>query len=338
MLTPGQTSGLTPAPPPGLTRRLAAVDCGTNSIRLLVADVDPASGAQRDVVRRMEVVRLGEGLDVTGAISAAALDRALARCREYAQQCRELGVEEVRFVATSAARGAANAGDFLVRVEEAFGSYRAWPEVIDGEREASLSFAGAVTDVAAVGLPAPYLVVDLGGGSTEFVMGRDASDPAASQGISVDMGCVRFTERYLHSDPPTPTQLQAARAVVDAELDRVVTRLPVAGLGTVVGVAGSVLTIGAHAIRLREYDESRLHLLELPPHDWEYAARDLLTMTRAERAELPFMHPGRVDVIGAGALIWERIVARLAPQAGAVRVLASTHDILDGVIAEHAHR
>ena len=306
--------------------RVAAVDCGTNSIRLLVADVAPAGGGLVDVVRRMEVVRLGHGVDRTGTIEPAAMQRTLARCREYAAQCRELGAERVRFVATSASRDASNASEFVAGVRDAFGDYDASPEVVSGDEEAALSFRGATGGLSAHGTPGPYLVVDLGGGSTEFVRGEAGVEAARS----VDIGCVRMTERHLASDPPTPDEVAAAVRDIDAAVERAGEVVDFTGIGSLVGLAGSVTTVTAHALGLAAYDASRIHLTTLRPEQVLVACEELLHMSRAERAALGFMHPGRVDVIGAGALVWHQVVQRLA-DLHVERVVTSEHDILDGI-------
>lgn len=307
--------------------RVGAIDCGTNSIRLLIADVDPGSGSLTDVVRRMEIVRLGHGVDKTGAISSEAMIRTLDQAREYASQCSELGVERVRFVATSASRDATNAQEFVAGVREAFAGFGVAPEVITGHEEASLSFRGATGDLQAEAVPGPYLVVDIGGGSTEFVRGTDEVD----QALSVDVGCVRMTERHLRSDPPTPAQIAAATADIEAAIDRVADVVDFRGISTLVGLAGSVTTITAHALQLTTYDADKIHLSALPADQIIDACTSLLSMTRAERAALGFMHEGRVDVIGAGGLVWRTIVQRLQRDAGVTRVVTSEHDILDGI-------
>lgn len=310
-----------------MTPRIAALDCGTNSIRLLVADV-VGPGELRDVVRRMEIVRLGYGVDKTGRIDDAAMERTLAMCREYAQQCRELGVGATRFVATSAARDAANAAEFVAGVKAAFADFGTVPEVISGREEAGLSFRGATGDVSASGAPAPYLLVDIGGGSTELVRGR--SD--VEQVISVDMGCVRMTERHLVGDPPTPDQIHAATRDVDAILDVAEETVDLSGIGTLVGVAGSVTALTAYTLGLPMYQPERVHLARLDLSTVLGSCDALLRMTRSERAAIPSMHPGRVDVIGAGALVWSRLVRRVADRSPAVTAtITSEHDILDGI-------
>jgi exopolyphosphatase/guanosine-5'-triphosphate,3'-diphosphate pyrophosphatase len=310
--------------------RVGAVDCGTNSIRLLVADADGGLGSLvtlTDVVRRMEIVRLGYGVDKTGFIAPEAMARTLARAREYALQCSELGVERVRFVATSASRDASNAQEFVAGVREAFAGFGVAPEVVTGHEEASLSFLGATGDLRAIGIPGPYLMVDIGGGSTEFVRGTDEVEQARS----VDIGCVRLTERHLRSDPPTPAQIAAAVLDVEAAIDQAAEVVDFQGISALVGLAGSVTTITAHALQLTAYDAEKIHLSQLPAGRIIDACTSLLSMTRAERADLPFMHEGRADVIGAGALLWRCIVERMAAEAGVVEVVTSEHDILDGI-------
>jgi len=308
--------------------RVAGIDCGTNSIRLLVADVDPATGALADVERTMEVVRLGQGVDRTGRIAPEALERALAATRRYATRCTELGVEAIRYVATSATRDAENRREFVDGVRTAIGVE---PEVIDGAEEARLSFRGA-TGVLGSRHPGPLLVVDLGGGSTELVLGTDA--PVAS--YSMDVGCVRMTERHLHSDPPTTSEIAAAAADVRAALDAASAMVPLERTVTLVGLSGTVTTVTAHALGLPRYDPHVIDGTVLPVEVVLAAADDLLHRTHAQRAALGFMHPGRVDVIGAGALVWAEVVRRVQRDvAGAGRLLGpvvtSEHDILDGI-------
>jgi exopolyphosphatase / guanosine-5'-triphosphate,3'-diphosphate pyrophosphatase len=308
--------------------RVAAVDCGTNSIRLLVADVDTEGVHLRDVERTMEVVRLGEGVDRTGRISPAALERTLAAAGRYAQRCAALDVERVRFVATSASRDVENRAEFVDGIRARLGVV---PEVISGSEEASLSFLGASSAVRGAHLR-PFLVVDIGGGSTEFALG----DEQVVASRSVDVGCVRFTERHLAGDPPTRAEVEAARADVRAALDVVAAVVPLGRTGTLVGLAGTVTTVTARALHLPAYDPRRIDGAVLSPDVVLTAAHDLLEMTRAQRSALPYMHPGRVDVIGAGALIWSEIVSRVrdevARTAGTLRdVVTSEHDILDGI-------
>ncbi|MGH3245570.1 MAG: exopolyphosphatase [Trebonia sp.] len=326
-----------------MTQRVAAIDCGTNSIRLLIADLnaapdhpEPVRGAGglarpssplSDVTREMRIVRLGEGVDRTGRLSAAALDRTMTALREYAGLIAEAKPEAVRMVATSATRDAANSADFTERV---LGLLGVPPEVITGDEEAWLSFTGATRELAVApvtadgSFPPPFLVTDIGGGSTEFVLGGPDGVAGAR---SVDIGCVRLTERHLHGDPPTAAQIAATLADIDAALDRAAAAVPANRARTLVGLAGSVTTVAAIALGLPEYDSARIHHSRITAARVHQIANDLLAMTRAERAAIPVMHPGRVDVIGAGALILDRIMTSF----GFADVLVSEHDILDGI-------
>jgi exopolyphosphatase/guanosine-5'-triphosphate,3'-diphosphate pyrophosphatase len=296
---------------------VAAIDCGTNSIRLLVADLD--GDRLTDVVRRMEIVRLGQGVDRTGRLAPEAIERTRVALADYAAQLRDLGAERVRMVATSASRDATNADDFRAMVVDTLGVA---PEVVSGDEEARLSFIGAVRGLPAE-LPTPYLVVDIGGGSTEFVRGEGSVDAA----LSVDIGCVRMTERHLHADPPTPEQVAAAEADIVAAVDRALEAVKGHDARTLVGLAGSVTTVVAVALGLTEYDPERIHHARIWYADVAKVAADLLAATREERLAIPVMHPGRADVIGAGALILRVIMQR----AGVDAVVASEHDILDGI-------
>jgi len=301
--------------------RVAAIDCGTNSLRLLVADLDPEAGTLTDVVRRMEVVRLGRGVDRTGRLDPAALERTLALLTEYAEQVRVLAASALRMCATSATRDASNRAEFVSGVHAVLGVE---PEVVTGHDEAALSFAGATRELAAGSpLEPPYLVVDIGGGSTEFVLGAQTVQAARS----VDVGCVRLTERHLHDDPPTPAQLAAAAADIDRAIEAVRADVPVERARTLVGLAGSVTTVAALALGLPEYDAGRIHHARIPAADVHAVAGRLAGMTRQERARLAVMHEGRVDVIAAGALVLDIVLDRL----GADGVVASEHDILDGI-------
>jgi exopolyphosphatase/guanosine-5'-triphosphate,3'-diphosphate pyrophosphatase len=306
----------------GTSTRVAAVDCGTNSIRLLVTDLNPQAGTPSEVLRRMEIVRLGQGVDATGRLAPEALVRTFAACDDYAAQIRDLGAQRIRFVATSATRDAANRDEFFDGVRARFGVE---PEVITGDQEAALSFTGATQAVARAGdgYPAPYLVVDIGGGSTEFVLGEREVEAARS----VDIGCVRLTERHFKQDPPTADQIAAARRDIDAAIDLAAEFVPIHQAKTLVGVAGSVTTIAAIALGLAEYDRERVHLSRIPAETVRRVGADLLASTRERRAANPVIHPGRVDVIGAGALILTQIVDRL----GLSEVVVSEHDILDGI-------
>ncbi|TAK68685.1 MAG: Ppx/GppA family phosphatase [Actinomycetota bacterium] len=298
--------------------RVAAIDCGTNSIRLLVADVEPGAGAVIDVERRMEVVRLGEGIDRTGLISDAALARTLAACDDYAAVIAATRATAVRFVATSASRDARNRDAFVAGVRARIGVE---PEVVSGAVEATLSFAGATGGLR--GAELPYLVVDIGGGSTEFVLGT--TGPQAAH--SVDVGCVRMTERHLHDDPPTPQQLRTAQADIDAAIGEAGAVVPFDQARTLVGLAGSVTTVAALALGLPQYDPTAIHGSRIPADQVRTVTAQLLAMTRSQRAALPVMHPGRVDVIGAGSLVLQRILELT----GLPEVLVSERDILDGI-------
>lgn len=315
--------------------RVAAIDCGTNSIRLLVADVDLDAGTLTDLDRRMEVVRLGQGVDRTGRLAPEALARTLEAARRYEEVCTELGVEHLRFVATSATRDAENRQEFVDGVRDALGVE---PEVIGGEEEAALSFRGA-TGALAGRHPGPFLVVDIGGGSTELVLGT--TTPVAA--YSMDVGCVRLTERHLHTDPPTSDEVAAASADVVAALDEAARVVPVGRAATLVGLAGSVTTVTAHTLDLERYDPARIDGAVLPADTVLASCRTLLEMSRARREVLPFMHPGRVDVIGAGALVWSDVVSyvrsEVARAGGSLRtVVTSEHDILDGIAWSAAER
>ena len=317
-----------------MTRRVAAVDCGTNSLRLLLADVDPGRAQLTDVTRRMEIVRLGQGVDKTGRLAPEALARTIAVLRDYADVIATSGVQAVRMVATSATRDADNAAEFVRLVKEVLGVA---PEVLTGDEEAMLSFTGATAELAAGPDEGPYLVADIGGGSTELVIGAAAGvgGPAGSAGtpepqaraVSVNVGCVRMTERHLHGDPPDGREIAAATADIDAALDMVAAALPVRQARTLVGLAGSVTTVAAIAMGLSAYDAARIHHTRASAADVHAVTSDLLALTRTARAAIGVMHPGRVDVIGGGALVLDRIVARF----GFGEVLVSEHDILDGM-------
>jgi exopolyphosphatase/guanosine-5'-triphosphate,3'-diphosphate pyrophosphatase len=296
--------------------RTAGIDCGTNSIRLLVADVD--GGRLTDVVREMRVVRLGQGVDRTGRLAPEALERTRRALVEYGATIRSSGAERVRMVATSATRDAENRDVFVRMVEQELGVA---PEVISGAEEAELSFAGAasVLDFST----GSVLVADIGGGSTELVRG----DGGELRSFSMDVGCVRMTERHLHDDPPTEAQVAATVKDLRAAIAEARRHVPLAGVETFVGVAGTVTTIAAIALELPEYDANRIHGASVAAERVAEVTDRLLRMTRAERAALPVMHPGRVDVIGGGALVLRTLVEEI----GAAEVVASEHDILDGI-------
>jgi exopolyphosphatase/guanosine-5'-triphosphate,3'-diphosphate pyrophosphatase len=311
-----------------MSTRVAAIDCGTNSLRLLIADLDPATHELTDVLRRMEIVRLGQGVDATGMLAPAALERTMRVLAEYAGQITAAGATAVRMVATSATRDAGNAADFTGGVISILGVA---PEVITGDEEARLSFAGATAELAAPGDSAgpvpPYLVVDIGGGSTEFVLGSDTAGQPPVAALSVDIGCVRLTERHLRSDPPAAAEVDAAVADIDKALGEVAATVAVPDARTLVGLAGSVTTVTAIALGLPAYDPARIHHARIPAAAVHDVTVQLLGQTREQRAAIGSMHPGRVDVIGAGSLILDRIMQVF----GFAEVVTSEHDILDGI-------
>ncbi len=298
--------------------RVAAIDCGTNSLRLLVADIDLEAGTLVDLHRQMEIVRLGQGVDKTGRLAPEALERTFAVCDRYAEVIREHSVERIRFVATSASRDAENRDEFVSGVLARIGVE---PEVVTGDEEARLSFSGATRGL--VGAEPPYLVVDIGGGSTEFVLGT--AEPVAAR--SVDIGCVRLTERHFADDPPTRAQIDALIEDVDAAIAAAAEAVPLSEAHTLVGLAGSVTTVTAVALGLDDYDASRVHGTRLSAATVAETSDRLLGMTHDERAGIRVIHPGRVDVINAGVLVLRRIM----DATGSPEVLVSEHDILDGI-------
>ncbi|MFC8987616.1 exopolyphosphatase [Streptomyces sp. NPDC057115] len=306
--------------------RVAAIDCGTNSIRLLVADAHPGTGELTDLDRRMTIVRLGEGVDRTGRLAPQALERTFAACRAYAEIIERHGAERTRFVATSASRDAENRDDFVRGVVDILGVE---PEVITGDQEAAFSFTGATKELTGrTDLRRPFLVVDIGGGSTEFVLGDDRVRAARS----VDVGCVRMTERHLVrdgavTDPPTAGQVAAMRADIESALDLAEKTVPLREAHTLVGLAGSVTTVSAIAQDLPGYDSAAIHHSRISRERVREISDWLLRSTHAERAAVPSMHPGRVDVIAAGALVLLAVMERV----DAREVVASEHDILDGI-------
>jgi exopolyphosphatase / guanosine-5'-triphosphate,3'-diphosphate pyrophosphatase len=311
-----------------MSQRVAAIDCGTNSLRLLIADLDPARHTLTDVERRMEIVRLGQGVDAIGRLAPEALERTMRVLRQYADEIGKAEASAVRMVATSATRDASNAADFSAGVQQTLGIM---PEVISGQEEARLSFTGATAELGGTGPAAgqpqpPFLVVDIGGGSTEFVVGGGLPGTSLAA-ISVDVGCVRLTERHLHSDPPQPGEIAAACADIDRALDDVAAAVPVAEAKTLVGLAGSVTTVTAIALGLPVYDPAKTHHARLSAAEVRRVTDQLLSQSRDERAAIGSLHPGRVDVIGAGALILSRLMERF----GFGEMVTSEHDILDGI-------
>jgi len=294
--------------------RVAAIDCGTNSIRLLVADLDPDTGELHELDRRMTIVRLGQGVDRTGRLAPEALERTFAACREYASVIAAHGATRLRFVATSASRDAENRDEFTAGVRAILGVE---PEVVSGDEEAELSFTGATRELlGSTELRPPYLVFDLGGGSTEFVLGTDRVEAARS----VDIGCVRMTERH-------GEDTLAMRADIKRALDLAAETVPLTGAATLVGLAGTVTTVAAIALELPTYDWAAIHHSRIPLERVREVTTMLLAASHEERAAIPVMHPGRVDVIGAGALVLLAVMERT----GAAELVVSEHDILDGI-------
>jgi exopolyphosphatase / guanosine-5'-triphosphate,3'-diphosphate pyrophosphatase len=357
-MTDDPTRGGSAGRPAAGSVRVAAIDCGTNSLRLLIADIDQRAATLADQVRRMEIVRLGQGVDATGCLAPDALARTFGVLEEYARIVSDASASAVRMVATSATRDAANSAEFVGGVTRILGVP---PEVLSGDEEAFLSYTGATAELARPGqdgplrpaggeLAPPYLVVDIGGGSTEFVLGGsrpgsrqgtlradrgaagvmaagESATDAALAAVSVDIGCVRMTERHLRCDPPTDAEIAAATADIDAAIAAAAARVPAQRARTLIGLAGSVTTVAGIALDLPAYDASRTHHARIPAATVHAVARMLLSQTRAQRGRIGVVHPGRVDVIGAGALVLDRILARL----GFAEVVASEHDILDGI-------
>ena len=296
--------------------RVAAIDCGTNSIRLLIADID--GNNFREVVRDMEIVRLGQGVDETGQFHPDAIARTLAAVDKFAAEIAKRGVEKIRFCATSATRDATNRHLFVDGVRERLGIEL---EVISGDEEAALSFAGAIKDLDPSN--GPFLVVDIGGGSTEFVFGTSTVEAARS----VNIGCVRMTERHFASDPATAEQIELARTDIQAAIAQAAAVVPITKAKTLVAVAGTATTVAAAALDLREYDRYAIHLSRISAQQTHDAATMFATSTREQRLALGYMHPGRVDVIAAGSLVLSEIMKAT----GASEFVASESDILDGM-------
>ena len=296
--------------------RVAAIDCGTNSIRLLIADID--GNNFREVVRDMEIVRLGQGVDETGQFHPDAIARTLAAVDKFAAEIAKRGVEKIRFCATSATRDATNRHLFVDGVRDRLGIEL---EVISGDEEAALSFAGAIKDLDPSN--GPFLVVDIGGGSTEFVFGTSTVEAARS----VNIGCVRMTERHFASDPATVQQIESARTDIQAAIAQAAAVVPITQAKTLVAVAGTATTVAAAALNLPEYDRYAIHLSRISAQQTHDAATMFATSTREQRLALGYMHPGRVDVIAAGSLVLSEIMKAT----GATEFVASESDILDGM-------
>ncbi|MFP5022433.1 Ppx/GppA phosphatase family protein [Pseudonocardia phyllosphaerae] len=310
--------------------RVAAIDCGTNSTRLLVADVTESfDGLKdlRDLHREMRVVRLGKGVDATGRLDPEALERTRAALVDYAAAARRKGAERIRMVATSATRDASNREEFFAMVRDTLGVDA---EVITGDEEARLSFVGAVGDLDPD--DGPFVVTDVGGGSTEVVVGELRDGVAeVTAAKSVDIGSVRLTERCLPDDPATPEQVDEARLVASAVLDEAFAAVPVEGVTTWVGVAGTITSLSAIAQELPAYDRDAVHNSTLSREQLHRLADELVHAPRAEKEKHGSLHPGRVDVIGAGALVVQALADELHARAGIGKVVVSEHDILDGI-------
>ena len=304
--------------------RVAAVDCGTNSIRLLIHDTETG-----EVSRRNTIVRLGQGVDETGQFAPEAIERTRAALADYVEEMQREHVTRVRMVATSATRDAANRDDFFAMTRELLGQIQpdAVAEVISGEEEAALSFAGATADID----PArgPFCVIDLGGGSTEFVMETDQGIRA----VSTQMGCVRITERFMRSDPPTEEETAAARAYIDERIAEAAQAVPFAEAKTFVGCAGTFTTLSAIAQNLDSYDPERIHMSEIPFDRLRKVTTALRSKAAAQRRENPVVHPGRADVIGSGSAVVEQLMYFFEREACATSFIISEKDILDGIVA-----
>ena len=296
--------------------RVAAIDCGTNSIRLLIADID--GNNFREVVRDMEIVRLGQGVDQTGQFHPDAIIRTLTAVDKFAAEIAKRGVEKIRFCATSATRDATNRHLFVDGVRERLGIE---VEVISGNEEAALSFAGAIQDLDPS--QGPFLVVDIGGGSTEFVFGTSTVEAARS----VNIGCVRMSERHFANDPATTEQIELARTDIQAAIAIAGAEVPITKAKTLVAVAGTATTVAAAGLNLAEYDRYAIHLARISATQVHDASAMFLRRNREERVSLGYMHPGRVDVIGAGSLVLSEIMKAT----GASEFVASESDILDGM-------
>lgn len=296
--------------------RVAAIDCGTNSIRLLIADID--GGNFREVFRTMEIVRLGQGVDKTKAFHPDAIERTLSALREFQGEILRRGVSKIRFCATSATRDATNRDLFINGVKEIIGIP---PEVISGDEEARLSFMGAIRELHPS--DAPFLVIDIGGGSTEFVYGSQKVEAAKSQNI----GCVRMSERHFSSAPPSSEEIAQARTDIDIAIQEAAGLVPITHARTVIAVAGTATTVAAAALGLESYDRYSIHLSRISAKRTHEVSEMFLSMSRDQLSSLGYMHPGRVDVIAAGSLVLDRIMQHC----GASEFIVSESDILDGM-------
>jgi exopolyphosphatase / guanosine-5'-triphosphate,3'-diphosphate pyrophosphatase len=300
-------------------KRVAALDCGTNSIRLLIAEENPGASTFTEISRKMSIVKLGEGVDRNKAFLPDAISRTLAALKIFAADISEAKVEQVRFCATSATRDAKNRDEFLIPVAQILGIT---PEVISGEEEARLSFKGATQGLDKTS--GPFLVVDIGGGSTEFVFGSDHVDAARS----VNIGCVRMSERHFKNDPPTQNEIEGAREDIKQAIALAAEAVPIKSAKTLVAVAGTATTVAAAALNLAKYDSDLIHLSKISAIETRRVSNWLLTLTRQERSDLGYMHPGRVDVIAAGSLV----LAEIIEATGLESFVASENDILDCMV------
>jgi len=300
-------------------KRVAAIDCGTNSIRLLISDIDTSTNTATDVCREMRIVRLGEGVDKTNAFSPRALERTFKAIDEYEEILLKHKVENLRFVATSATRDAQNKTMFIKGVIDRL---RIVPEVIAGTEEAALSFDGATRSLRQKH-KAPFLIIDLGGGSTELVIG----DQEPTGAYSMDVGCVRMTERHTPGGNPTKAQEEAIRTDVRNALKEAAKKVDWQKAQTIVGVAGTVTTVAAHVLKLKTYDPEVLHGASISAQQISQTAQDFISLTPSQRAALPYMHEGRIEVITAGSIVLDEVMKAI----GAQTLIASERDILDGV-------
>ena len=323
---------------------VAGIDCGTNSIRLIIACREKSDEPLNVLAREMRIVRLGEGIDQTGQFAPAALERCFTAAEEYAQIIAKYGVDKIRFVATSASRDAKNREEFFTGIKERLGVI---PEVISGDEEATLSFKGVTSSFKEE--DEPVLVVDIGGGSTEFVLGQRGQ---VIDTISTNMGSVRIFERYLapviakakagdgsldpQQTPGIAKALLKASFAIDQLIDEADKKLGLDRAHTLIGVAGTVTTITAHALGLKDYEPEKIHGSRITPAQMLRSCNWMMNQPVAARAALGYMPTGRADVIGAGALVWSRIIERINGEievdgSGLKEILTSETDILDGI-------
>lgn len=315
--------------------RIAAVDCGTNSIRLLISDVTRTSGtpsgfSANEVTRRMEIVRLGQSVDATGELAPEAIERTREALRDYVAIMKFENVEKVRMVATAAVRDATNSEEFFAMTAELLGEVHAGAqaEVISGVEEAQLSFLGAVQDLSPEA--GPFCVIDLGGGSTEFIVANKDEDILGAH--SAAMGCVRITERMMPSDPPSETEIEIADDFVAERMNEVEKLVPIDQARTVVGCAGTFTTLSALAQGLEQYDPEQIHGSVLRFAALRVLLGQVIAASAAARAQNPVIHAGRADVLGGGAVAVSGIMDMFERVSGVREFVISEKDILDGVI------